>query len=107
MALGEFVVKQEGNKRLLIIDYKGASVSPDLAAYPQVMRDVIEKLQSNEADEVVLAEYYERIYNEEQTNMLKSIADLITKMETETVWSPSHLGSQSTDKKTLSARHDA
>ncbi|MDP3741953.1 MAG: type II/IV secretion system ATPase subunit [Candidatus Micrarchaeota archaeon] len=107
MALGEFVVKQEGNKRLLIIDYKGASVSPDLAAYPQVMRDVIEKLQSNEADEIVLAEYYERIYNEEQTNMLKSIADLITKMETETVWSPSHLGSSTTDKKVLSARHDA
>ncbi|MFH1247237.1 MAG: ATPase, T2SS/T4P/T4SS family, partial [Candidatus Micrarchaeota archaeon] len=28
-------------------------------------------------------------------------------METETVWSPSHLGNQSTDKKVLSARHDA
>ncbi len=103
---GEFVVKQEGNKRLLIIDYKGASVTPDLAAYPQVMRDVIEKLQGNEADEVVLAEYYERIYNEEQTAMLRGIADLITKMETETVWSPSHLGT-TTDKKTISARHDA
>ncbi len=103
---GEFVVKQEGNKRLLIIDYKGASISPDLAAYPQVMRDVIEKLQGNEADEVVLTEYYERIYNEEQTSMLKGIADLITRMETETVWSPSHLGSEHSDKKILSARHD-
>ncbi len=105
MAAGEFVVKQEGNKRRLIIDYKGANVSPDLAAYPQVMRDVIEKLQQNEADEVVLAEYYERIYSEEQTAMLKSVADLITKLETETVWSPSHLGKG--DKKTLSERHDA
>ncbi len=105
MAAGEFVIKQEGNKRRLIIDYKGANVSPDLAAYPQVMREVIEKLQQNEADEVVLAEYYERIYSEEQTAMLKSVADLITKLETETVWSPSHLGKA--DKKTLSERHDA
>ena len=104
--VGEFVVKQEGNKRLLIIDYKGASVSPDLAAYPQVMRDVIQKLQTNEADEVVLSEYYERIYNEEQTGMLRGIADLVTKLETETVWSPSHLGTSYSDKKTLSARHD-
>ncbi len=104
--VGEFVVKQEGNKRLLIIDYKGASVSPDLAAYPQVMRDVIQKLQTNEADEVVLSEYYERIYNEEQTAMLRGIADLVTKLETETVWSPSHLGTNYSDKKTLSARHD-
>ncbi len=102
----EFVVKQEGNKRRLIIDYKGASVTPDLAAYPEVMREVIERLQENEADEIVLAEYYERIYNEEQTEMLKSVANLITKLETETVWSPSHLGITE-NKKVLSARHDA
>ncbi|MFH0714070.1 MAG: type II/IV secretion system ATPase subunit [Candidatus Micrarchaeota archaeon] len=104
---GEFVIKQEGSKRLLIIDYKGASVAPDIALYPQVMRDVIEKLQTNDADEVVLAEYYERIYNAEQTSMLRGIADLITKMETETVWSPSHLGGEHSDKKTIAARHDA
>jgi len=103
---GEFVVKQEGGKRRLIINYRGASVSPDLAVYPQVMRDVIEKLQANDADEVVLAEYYERIYNEEQTGMLRSVADLIGKFETETVWSPSHLGTEHSDKKLIAARHD-
>jgi type IV secretory pathway ATPase VirB11/archaellum biosynthesis ATPase/intein/homing endonuclease len=101
----EAVVKKEGDKRLLVIDYKGANITPDVAEHAVCMRDVIENLQVNEADEVVLVEYYERIYNEEQTRMLKGVADVITKFENENVWSPSRLGTTK-DAKVISERHD-
>ncbi|MGC8851250.1 MAG: ATPase, T2SS/T4P/T4SS family [Candidatus Micrarchaeia archaeon] len=101
----DYVVKQEGEKRRLVINYKGRPYGPDIAQYPQAFQDVIEKLQAVEADEVVLSEYYERIYNEEQTRLLRGIADTITKFETENIWSPSHLG-KTTDQKKIAERHD-
>ena len=102
----DFVVKTEGDKRRLVINYKGRPYGPDIAQYPQAFQDVIEKLQKVEADEVVLSEYYERIYNEEQTKLLRGIADCITKFETESIWSPSHLG-KGFDAKQTAERHDA
>ncbi len=101
----EGVVKKEGDKRLLVIDYKGANITPDVAEHGVCMRDVVENLQSNEVDEVVLVEYYERIYDEEQTRMLKGVADVVTKFENENVWSPSRLG-VTRDAKVISERHD-
>ncbi|MEK6842936.1 MAG: ATPase, T2SS/T4P/T4SS family [Candidatus Micrarchaeota archaeon] len=103
---GEFVVKSEGGKKQLVINYKGAPYGADIALYGPCMKDVIEKLREVDADEVVLSEYYERIYNEEQTRMLKGIGDVITKLESATVWSPNNLGNTQ-DSKGLSPRHDA
>ncbi|NYZ75491.1 type II/IV secretion system ATPase subunit, partial [Candidatus Micrarchaeota archaeon] len=102
----DFVVKAEGDKRRLVINYKGRPYGPDIAQYPQAFQDVIEKLQKVDADEVVLSEYYERIYNEEQTKLLRGIAEVITKFETESIWSPSHLGKEYDPKKTAE-RHDS
>ena len=104
--VGETVVQSEGGVRRLVINYKGSPYGADVALYPQTMKDVVEKLQSADVDEVVLSEYYERIYNEEQTGMLKEIADLVTRLETDAVWSPSHLG-RTTDSKKLAPRHDS
>ena len=104
--VGEFVVKSEGDKRQLVINYKGASYGADVAQYAQCMRDVVEKLREVDADEIVLSEYYERIYNEEQTRMLRGIAELLTKLESEAVWSPSNLGT-TPESKLLAPRHDA
>jgi len=70
------------------------------------MKDVIDKLQGVDVEEVVLSEYYERIYNDEQTRMLKEIADLLTRFESDAVWSPSHLG-KTIESKALAPRHDA
>jgi archaeal flagellar protein FlaI len=103
---GRSVVKQEGGKKILVIDFRGSAYGPDVARYPQAMKDVIEKLSEVEADEVVLSEYYERIYDEKQTNLLKGIAALISRWEEDTIWSPSHLG-KSTESRVLSPRHDA
>lgn len=105
MAGGESVVRQEGDKRLLVIDFKGLPFGSDIAVYPQAMKLVIERLSEVEADEVVLSEYYDRIYNEEQTTLLKDIAELIQKLEADAIWSPTHLGT-TTDSKKISERHN-
>ncbi len=106
MAYGEYVVKQEGDKRRLIINCKECQYGgSDIAQYEHCMRDVIDRLQEVDADEVVLSEYYERIYNDEQTRLLRGIADIITKFETEGVWGPAHLG-KTNDSHVLSERHD-
>src|SRR3989344_3976159 len=49
--VGEAVVRTEGGKRRLIINYKGSPFGADLAQYPQVMKDVIDRLQTVDADE--------------------------------------------------------
>lgn len=100
----EYVLKQEGEKRRLVINFRGAAYGADIALFPQCMKDVIEILQEVDANEIVLSEYYERIYNEEQTRLLKGIAEVISKFEADAVWSPSHLG-KTTDSRILSARH--
>lgn len=106
MAPGQAVVKSEGGRKRLVIDYRGLSWGPDVAQYPEAMRDVVEKLRELDADEVVLSEYYERIYDEKQTRWLRQVADLINALEADAVWSPSHLG-KTTESKMLGPRHDA
>ncbi|MFH1257972.1 MAG: ATPase, T2SS/T4P/T4SS family, partial [Candidatus Micrarchaeota archaeon] len=104
--VGEYVVKSEGGKKQLIINYKGAPYGADIAQYAACMKDVVQKLREVDADEIVLSEYYERIYDEDQTRMLKGIGDLISKFEGSTIWSPVNLGT-TTDSRVLAPRHDA
>lgn len=92
MAAHDFTIKLEGGKRYLVIDYKGSEWGPSVADYPQAMQEVIIDLGKTDADLVVLAEVYERIYDEHQTKMLKEIAILYDTFYKEGVWSPSHLG---------------
>ncbi|OIO27284.1 hypothetical protein AUJ16_03875 [Candidatus Micrarchaeota archaeon CG1_02_60_51] len=104
--VGQSVVKQEGDKKILVMDFRGSAYGPDIARYAPAMKDVIERLGEVDADEVVLSEYYERIYNKEQTDLLKGIASLVMRLESDAVWSPSHLGT-TTESKALASRHDA
>src|SRR3989344_5343348 len=102
----ESVVKTEGGKKRLVIDYRGSQYGADLAQYAKVMQDVIDKLREADVDEIVLSEYYERVYDVEQTNWLKEISEVVGEFEAEGVWSPRHL-SKDQRSKTLSQRHDA
>ncbi|MBI5228579.1 type II/IV secretion system ATPase subunit, partial [Candidatus Micrarchaeota archaeon] len=104
MPCGEFVVKTEGEKRRLIFNCKGCPYGSNIAEYPQCMKNVIERLQEVDADEIVLSEYYERIYGEEQTRILKSVAEAVSRLEAEAVWSPSHLGT-GVDNRAMAQRH--
>ena len=105
MAPGQAVIKQEGSKKVLVIDFRGLPFGADVALYEQAMKLVVESLQKIDADEVVLSEYYERIYSAEQTVYLKEVGELASRFETDTVWSPTHLG-KTTDSRSLAPRHD-
>ena len=102
----ESVVKTEGGKKRLIIDYRGSPYGADLAEYGPVMQDVIDRLREVDVDEIVLSEYYERIYTQEQTTWLKEIADVVSEFEAEAIWSPKHLSSDQKSR-VLSQKHDA
>lgn len=104
MVAHDYTIKSEGRKRYLIIDYKGSEIGPSVADFPACMQEVIDLLGKTGADFVVLAEAYELVYNEEQTKMLREIADIGDDFETEGVWAPSRLGTEDSDL--LSARHD-
>ncbi len=106
--VGPYVVKEEGGKRHLIIDCRdciyGTSIPDDRACRFHVLKI----LTDVEADLTVLAEVYERVYNEKQTKMLAEIAQLGQRFEVESIWSYSHLGDQAIEgEKDFGERHNA
>ncbi len=105
--VGPYAVKEEGGKRFLIFDCRnciyGTSLSDDRAC----RYHAIKTLQEADANRMVLAEVYERVYNEIQTDMLKEIAVLSQKFEIETVWSYAHLGNPELEgEKEFGERHN-
>src|SRR3989344_1188316 len=105
--IGDYVVKEEGGKKHLIIDFRESPYSPSIADEWATRYYVLYALREVEADLIVLAEVYERVYNEKQTKLLSEIAALIEKFEAETPWSYSHLGEKNVeDEKLFADRHD-
>ncbi len=88
----ETSIKTEGDKRRLFINFKGSNLIPDVARYPEVMRLVIDKLRDFDADELVLSEYYDHIYDVDKTKLLVEISALVQTFENEGIWAPSKLG---------------
>ncbi len=106
--VGEYAVKEMGGKRHLVFDCKncvyGASIADDRAC----MFHILHALQELDADLIVLAEVYERVYDEAQTKKLSEIAMLISRFENETLWSYAHLGTTNPECEAFFAnRHDA
>ncbi|MFH1587120.1 MAG: type II/IV secretion system ATPase subunit [Candidatus Diapherotrites archaeon] len=106
--VGPYIVKDKGGKRHLLVDCRdciyGTSVADDKACRNHVLRI----LQEVEADLIVLAEVYERVYEEKQTKMLGEIAAVGQKFEVESIWSYSHLGDAKIEGETkFGERHDA
>jgi type IV secretory pathway ATPase VirB11/archaellum biosynthesis ATPase len=87
-----YVIKDEGGKRALVIDARGAFYTPSIADDRNARFTVIKILTEVEADFIILADIYERVYNEYQTKMLAEIAALYNKFEMDGIWSYSHLG---------------
>ncbi|MFA5930880.1 MAG: type II/IV secretion system ATPase subunit [archaeon] len=90
--VGDFVIKDIGGKRALIFDCKNCVYSASIAEDHHCRFHAIKILQEVEADRVVLAEVYERVYEESQTKMLMEVANLSQKLSVEGVWSYNHLG---------------
>ncbi len=107
LKVGGHLVKEEGGRRHLIFKCKdcpyGASVADDL----HCRYHIITVLSEVEADLVVLAEVYERLYGEEQTQTLSEIASLMQRFNVETIWSYKHLGKAGKEcEEYFSERHD-
>ncbi len=90
--VGDFVVKDVGGSRTLIFDCKHCAYSASIAEDHHCRFHAIKVLQQVEADRIVLAEVYERVYEKEQTQMLMEIANLAQKLVVESIWSYNHLG---------------
>ena len=93
--VGDFVVKNMGGKRALIFDCKNCVYSASIAEDHHCRFHVIKTLQEVEADKIIFAEVYERVYEEAQTKMLMEVANLFQKLSIEGVWSYNHLGKPS------------
>ena len=105
--VGPYKVKDEGGKRILVIDARDVFYIPSIADDRNARYHVLKVLTEVEADLVVMAEVYERVYDEEQTKMLSEIADLYQKFEIETIWSYTHLGDpKKEDEKDFGRRHN-
>ncbi|MCH7902155.1 type II/IV secretion system ATPase subunit [archaeon] len=105
--VGPYKVKDEGGKRILLIDARDVFYIPSIADDRNARYHVLKILTEVEADLVVMAEVYERVYDEQQTKMLSEIADLYQKFEVETIWSYTHLGdSKKEDEKDFGRRHN-
>lgn len=106
--VGPYVVKDEGGKRVLIIDARNSFYTPSIADDRNARYHVLKVLTEAEADLVVLAEVYERVYDEEQTKMLSEIAGIYSKFDVDSIWSYSHLGDpKAEDEKEFGERHNA
>jgi len=105
--VGNHSVREEAAKRNLLFDCRecvyGTSIGEDSAC----RYHVLSVMSDIEADIVVLAEVYERVYDEEQTKLLKDIVRLKQKFEVETVWSYSNLGDteDKEDERFFNTRH--
>jgi type IV secretory pathway ATPase VirB11/archaellum biosynthesis ATPase len=105
--VGPYAVKEEGGKRFLIFDCRNCIYSTSLSDDRACRYHAVNVMQEAEADRVVLAEVYERVYNEQQTEMLKEISSLIQKFDIETIWSYSHLGDPKVEgEKEFGERHN-
>jgi archaeal flagellar protein FlaI len=106
--VGEYAVKEEAGKRHLIFDCRDCVYRSTVAGDHHCRYHVIKALAELEADDVVLADVYERVYSKEQTKELSQIGQLMNKFEAEQLWSPKNLSKQEiVCEKFLGTRHDA
>jgi len=106
--VGPYVVKESGGKKHLLIDCRDCVYSSNIAGDWACRNHVLRVFAEVEADLIVLAEVYERVYNEDQTKMLLEVSQLIQKFEVESIWGPQHLGDAKVEgESAFGLRHDA
>lgn len=105
--VGPYALREEGGKKNLIYACKDCVYGASLADDPHCRYHIVNVLQKSDADLIVLADVYERVYNEEQTKQWKEIADLANEFKGKEWWAYSHLGDpQAESESEFGARHD-
>ena len=87
-----YIVSKEGNKQKLIFDCRNCPYNTSVAEDPRCRYHVMKILETVDADEIILADVYERAYDETQTNYLKEMINLLLDFQNKAVWVSSHLG---------------
>jgi archaeal flagellar protein FlaI len=89
--VGEGISKSINNKQHLVVNCKnciyGTSISEDKAC----RLHVLSLLAKSNAELAVLADVYERVYNEDQTEMLNEVANLLKEFSVQEVWNIKNL----------------
>ncbi len=105
--VGPYALREEGGKKNLIYACKDCVYGASLADDPHCRYHITNILQKSDADLIVLADVYERVYNEEQTKQWKEIADLVNEFKGKEWWAYSHLGDPDSESESeFGARHD-
>ncbi len=93
------MIKHSEGKKEMVVNCRNCVYGSSVADYPQCMARTLDKLVEHpDVDTINLEEFYERIYNEKQTQVLKEIAQVLARLMSEKIWSPSHLGGEECDK---------
>src|SRR5574344_1506321 len=90
--VGDYVVDNEGGKKKLVFDCRHCVYNTSISDDPRCRYHVMKILETVDADEVILAEVYERVYTQKQISYLREMVDLLIDFENRAVWVSSHLG---------------
>src|SRR3989338_1267528 len=87
-------VREEGVKRYVVTECSNCIFGRSIADYPQCMRCGVNKVLKAglNVDALVLLDVYERLYDEEQTALLKEMAVAYKKLDEAKIWSYGRLG---------------
>lgn len=93
------MIKHSEGKKEMVVNCRNCIYGASVSDYPQCMARTLDKLVEHpDVDGIVLEEFYERLYNENQTNMLKEVSKVLARLQSEKIWAPSHLGGEGCDK---------
>jgi archaeal flagellar protein FlaI len=99
--VGSYSLKESGGKKHLLFDCRNCVYGSSIADDRACRFHVLSVLKDVEADLIVLAEVYERVYDEKQTNFLSEIARLASVFESENIWSYNNLGDESIEEESI------
>jgi len=95
---GAMVKHQEGKKEM-VVNCRNCIYGASVADFPQCMARTLDKLVDHpNVDLITFEEFYERMYDEKQTAMLREVAAVLARLRSEKVWSPSHLGGDACER---------
>ncbi len=104
--VGEGVFKDINGKRHLVFNCKNCVYSTSISEDKACRLHAISLLSKANAELTVLADVYERVYNERQTKMLSEIANLVVEFEQQNLLSPERLADDNPDNEQYTAaRH--
>ncbi len=93
------MIKHSEGKKEMVVNCRNCVYGASVSDYPQCMARTLDKLIDHpDVDTINLEEFYERMYDENQTRILKELSQILARLQSERVWSPSHLGGEGCDK---------